>query len=197
MLTIDQFYDKHDGCDESRQWAIENCSDMADAWGKIKPETLVWVAGCHGVLTYKELRLFIVFCARQFSHLLTDNRSINAIEVAERFANGNSDENELTAASDAAYIAVEAADDAAENIWHNASPNRRAMAQAMGYAAGLAACTASKNDKLSEALMIAVSCAIYAYKFHYYANNSCEINGVDIVNAQAAWLRANTAPKFD
>jgi hypothetical protein len=36
----------------------------------------------------KEIRLFAVSCARQVQHLMTDPRSLHAIEVAERFANG-------------------------------------------------------------------------------------------------------------
>ena len=34
----------------------------------------------------KEWRLFAVWCARQVQHLMTDIRSINALDVAERFA---------------------------------------------------------------------------------------------------------------
>ena len=33
-------------------------------------------------------RLFAVACARQVQHLMTDPRSIAALDVAERFANG-------------------------------------------------------------------------------------------------------------
>jgi hypothetical protein len=36
----------------------------------------------------KEWRLFAVWCARQVQHLMTDSRSINAIDVAENYANG-------------------------------------------------------------------------------------------------------------
>ena len=36
----------------------------------------------------REWRLFAVWCARQVQHLVIDQRSINALDVAERFANG-------------------------------------------------------------------------------------------------------------
>ena len=36
----------------------------------------------------KEMLLFAVWCARQVQHLLTDPRSIAALDVAERFAYG-------------------------------------------------------------------------------------------------------------
>lgn len=49
----------------------------------------------------KEWRLFTVWCARQVEHLLTDSRSIHAIDIAERYALGNATEDELGVASEA------------------------------------------------------------------------------------------------
>jgi hypothetical protein len=46
----------------------------------------------------REIRLFAVWCARQAQHLLTDQRSIDAIDVAERFANGKASQQELASA---------------------------------------------------------------------------------------------------
>ena len=50
----------------------------------------------------KEWRLFAVCCARQVQHLMKDSRSLNALDVVERFANGLATEDELKAAGDAA-----------------------------------------------------------------------------------------------
>jgi len=50
----------------------------------------------------KEIRLFAVWCARQVQHLMTDQRSLDALEAAERFANGLASEEELRVARDAA-----------------------------------------------------------------------------------------------
>ena len=50
----------------------------------------------------REWRLFAVWCARQVQHLMTDQRSHDAINVAERFALGAATKNELAAARDAA-----------------------------------------------------------------------------------------------
>jgi hypothetical protein len=57
----------------------------------------------------KDMRLFAVFCGRQVQHLMTDEQSINAIDVAERFANGEATESELAAVWDAAWAAARAA----------------------------------------------------------------------------------------
>ena len=50
----------------------------------------------------RESRLFAVWCARQVQHLMEDQRSIDALDVAEKFANGKATEEQLDAAGDAA-----------------------------------------------------------------------------------------------
>lgn len=59
------------------------------------------VKGCD-----REIRLYAVWCARQVQHLMTDNRSTDALDVSERFANGEATQNELAAARDAARDAA-------------------------------------------------------------------------------------------
>ena len=67
----------------------------------------------------KEWRLFAVWCARQVQHLMTDRRSIDALDVAERYANGQATDAELEpagdAAGDAAWSAAWAAARAAQS----------------------------------------------------------------------------------
>ena len=58
----------------------------------------------------REIRLYAVWCARQVQHLTTDKRSLDALDVAERFANGQATKNELVVAWDAAYAAGAASD---------------------------------------------------------------------------------------
>ena len=60
----------------------------------------------------KEWRLYVVWCARQIQHLITDPRSIAVIDVAERFALGQTTVEELKDAQDAAWAAWTAASDA-------------------------------------------------------------------------------------
>ncbi len=78
----------------------------------------------------KEWRLFAVRCARSVQHLMTDPRSLAALDVAERHANGLATDGELDAASAAAR---DAARDAA---W--AAASTAAWAAARGAARGAA-----------------------------------------------------------
>ena len=69
----------------------------------------------------REIRLYAVWCARQVQHLMTDKRSLDALDVAERFANGLATVKELDAAWDAAG---DAAGDAAWSAVREAQKNR-------------------------------------------------------------------------
>ena len=56
-----------------------------------------------------EARLYIVWCARQVQHIMSDPRSIAALDVAERYAHGHATDKELTEAWVAASVASTAA----------------------------------------------------------------------------------------
>ena len=68
-----------------------------------------WAFTRDGIVDDKTLRLFAVGCARRVQHLMKDNRSIDALDVAERYANGNATKEELAAAWAAAWAAARAA----------------------------------------------------------------------------------------
>lgn len=70
-------------------------------------------------------RLFAVWCARQVQHLMTDGRSITALDVAERHANGCATDDELTAARD------DARDAARDAAWAAARDAARAAQKQM------------------------------------------------------------------
>ena len=113
MNQVEQFCQTHDACEEGRKWAIANCQTMQEAWDNAPdPRWVVWIATRPGVLTDRELRLFAVWCARQVQHLMTDQRSLDALDVAERHANGQATDEELSAARDAAWAAWAAWDSA-------------------------------------------------------------------------------------
>lgn len=61
---------------------------------------------CRAELQYAHLwRLYAVWCARRVQHLMTDQRSIAALDVAERHAKGEATDDELNAASAATEAA--------------------------------------------------------------------------------------------
>ena len=133
-MTIEQFCDTHNACGEGREWALSNCSTMAEAWDKCEnPSWLIWIATRSGVFDDRTLRLFACWCARQVWHLLTDERSRNAVVVAERYADGKATSEELSAAESAAESAAwSAAESAAESAARSAA---RSAAESAAWSA--------------------------------------------------------------
>ena len=97
----------------------------------------------------REIRLYAVWCARQVQHLMTDKRSLDALDVAERFANGLATDEELAAARAAATDAAWAASDASLAAW--AAWAAWAAARAASAAASAAARVASAASDASDA----------------------------------------------
>jgi len=93
----------------------------------------------------REKRLYAVWCARQVQHLLTDPRSIAALDVAERHANGLASDDELAAAREAARDAAGAA------AWAAAGDAAWAAARAAAWAAARAAAGAAAWDAAMDA----------------------------------------------
>ncbi|PJM66446.1 hypothetical protein CV751_30270 [Achromobacter ruhlandii] len=93
----------------------------------------------------RDARLFAVWCARQVEHLMTDQRSKDALDVAERFANGEATEEERDAAWDAAGAAAGAAAWAAARAaaWDAAWDAAGAAAGAAAWDAAWAAARAA------------------------------------------------------
>ena len=116
----------------------------------------------------KEMRLYAVWCARQVQHLLTDPRSLAALDVAERYAHGQATDAELAAAYaaawDAAYAAARAAardaawdaaraaarDAAWDAAWDAARDAARAAAYAAARDAAWAAYAAAREAQTAE-----------------------------------------------
>lgn len=98
----------------------------------------MWVVLRTEILSDKLLRLFAVHCARAAIDENTDERCINAINVAERFANGLATESELNEAHSEAHSAANSAADSATNY-----AARYAASSAADYAASYAARSAA------------------------------------------------------
>ena len=130
-MTTRDFCDKHGACDEGREWAISTGQTMPEIWCRddLDPEWRIWIATRPGVLDDRTLRLFACWCVRQVWHILTDERSKAAIEIAERFADGKATDVELAAARTAARDAAMAAAEGSA-AWSAAWAAERAAARA-------------------------------------------------------------------
>jgi len=214
-LTIEQFCDKFKACREGREWALYNCKDMDEVWQWAKPDWMLWIATREGVLTDMELRLFAIRCARQVQHLMDDQRSINALDVAELHINGFATDEELTAAraaADAAWVAAAAAwdavkdaDSAAYAAWVAAVAARAAADAAMAAAKDAAAdaAMAARDAAMAAARDAAWVAAAAAWDADWAAVKDADSAAyaawaadAAIRERQAVWLRENCKPKL-
>lgn len=137
-------------CAEGREFARQY-DKMADVWEHCpKSDWLLWITDkLDQRPDDRTLRLFAVWCARNTplddgrvtGDLLTDPRSIAAIDVAERYANSMATREEMAAAGAAAGAAAWAA------AWGAAG----AAAEATQAAAWAAACAAGGAARAAQA----------------------------------------------
>lgn len=108
-MSLIDWLEKHSACKEGSDWAVATgCETIQEVWLRddLKPEWRIWIATRKGMVSRRVLRKFACACVRQVWHLLTDDRSRTAVEVAERYADGMATAEELDAAYEAAYEAA-------------------------------------------------------------------------------------------
>ena len=101
-------------CDESKERALRAAGKDAPDDEPITYQQIVESVGlddalwcCRAEPQYdRKWRLFAVWCARQVQHLISDQRSLDALDVAERYAHGEATDRELAAACAAACAAA-------------------------------------------------------------------------------------------
>jgi hypothetical protein len=107
-------------------------------------------------------RKYAVWCARQVEHLMTDQRSRNALKVADLHADGLATDVDLAAASEAARAALAAASEAARAALAAASEAAWAAEAAAWAAARAAALAAAGAAGAARAALAAAGAAVAA-----------------------------------
>ena len=112
---------------------VLSITDWVNKYRKIvKSEVdIVWLLTRNDFMSDKDLRLFAVWCAREALKLVKnpDHRSIEACNVAERYANGDATTQELSAAESAALSAAWA------TVWSTARSATKSAAKSAAESA--------------------------------------------------------------
>ena len=142
-------YDKYDinkfsPCKDAVKFYADFDS-FESAWNACpRGDWMLWIAQKLGV-DLRALTRAKAKCALTVRHLMKDERSLKACEIALKFADGDATRDELDAAADAAYAAYAAADAA------DAAAYAAAYAAYAAYAAAYTADAARKKNQLETA----------------------------------------------
>ena len=98
---------KLDACTAARVWVGNK--ELSEAWATCdRGDWMLWYAKRVGV-NLRTLTAAKAECAALVLHLMKDERSRNAVEVARSYGRGEATDEELSAVADAAYAAAYAA----------------------------------------------------------------------------------------
>ena len=162
--SLNDLLTRLDACTDAKEWASTQ-PDIETAWKNCRrSDWMLWLLDATNYQDPKNYRLIACACVRETPladgrkvwDLLTDQRSRNAVEVAERFAIGEATEQARAAAGAAAWDAAGAAawdaagDAAGAAAWDAAWASAWATAwdaagDAAGAAAGAAAWAAARE----------------------------------------------------
>lgn len=206
--TPAKFCSATNACEEGRRFAL-GYPTMAEVWDNCpRPDWLLWVARkIDRVPDDKTLRLFAVWCARHTplgdgrvtGDLLTDPRSLAALEVAERHANRQASDAELIAAyANAADAAADAASDANFAAYAAAYGTLAAVNAHAAAGASLAAYATAVAAKLdaNDIYDVAIACAADAVAFARAADAAAGAASRAAHAAQADQFRRMVANLF-
>jgi hypothetical protein len=116
--NVSGFFKGLDACTDGASWA-KSKKTLREVWETCeRSDWMIWTLRRIGFKDDRKYRLYACACVRgtpladgrTLWDLLADQRSRNAVEVAERYADGKASEEELQEARNAAYAADAAAD---------------------------------------------------------------------------------------
>ena len=140
-MEFKDFLTNHDACDSGMKYVESLKWDINTFWAEChRGDWMLWLAKKAGI----EKRLLVLVaghCVSTVRYLMTEERSVNAVDVCIRYGNGEATDEELTdAASDAAFAAADAASAAASAA--AAAVEAAASAAAYAYSAAYASAEA-------------------------------------------------------
>ncbi len=146
MNKINELLNELDACDEATEWAKDR------TWEQIfndchRGDWLLWLFKRTNADDLQRLTLAKGHCANTVRHLMKDERSIKAVDVAIQFGEGFISLKELNAAAYAAYAAAYAASSAYAAAAAYAASAYASASDAAAYAAYAAAYAARKNNQ--------------------------------------------------
>jgi hypothetical protein len=142
-MTLREFALQHNACQEGLEWLGER--DLQAMWAEChRSDWMAWLLFELGWDDARTMRLYACWCVRQVWHLLTDEHSRNAVEVAERYAAGNATDDELASA------------------WTAAMASAGDAAGGAAWAAAWASAGAAQANKLRELVPYAVAAEMFA-----------------------------------
>jgi len=151
-------------CTEAKEWA--KGKTLQEVWKTChRGDWMLWIAremqGKEGWHTLRQITLAKALCAKLVVHLMADERSKKAVEVAEQFGLGKATREELDSAAIAAYT-VAADDDAAYTV---AADDDAAYTVAAAAAAATAAYTAAAAAYTYAYTVASAAAAAAAYTY--------------------------------
>ena len=180
------FLKKYDACSKGLEWADKNAESLEHGWNNpaTPPGFLIWLACETPILSDLEKHRFGLWCARSVQHLMTDPRSIAALDVKERWIAGEASDEEL-------QVAQATARDAARDAARSAEAARAAAWEAAG--------TETQEAAVRVAQKVAWAAAWEAEAAAYWAAKEVAWSAAWTAGLvdQAAWLRENTKPNFE
>jgi hypothetical protein len=152
MKKLEQFLRRNNACSDGLEFA-KNLS-LEEFWTTChRGDWILWLFAKMNPNNFRELTLAKGHCANTARHLMKDERSTKAVDVAIAFGEGRATRKELDAAADAAdaaaraayaaYAAADAADDAAASAAADAASAADAAVAADAARAAYAAADAA------------------------------------------------------
>ena len=150
MKTLKQYLESLKACDDAIEWAGDKTIEQVVTECH-RGDWLLWIANRCGV-ELQPLTLAKAHCANTVRHLMSDERSLIAVDVAIAFGEGRATRDELDAAASSAAAAYTAAAYATD-----AACDADAAAAAYAAAAYAAAAGAAYADAYADAATAAAN----------------------------------------